>query len=247
MKIIASSITGLGSRKINQDACDIALCPKGGCMAVCDGLGSYDDSGKIANVCVMSFTNAFLSLVSRQTSDLISADSARHCVSVAKNNVYFKRIAVSSAGSSTTLGGLLLNGNKAVIVNVGDTRIYRITDGKITYVTQDHSLAGNEVLKDKISRYEIASHPKQNVLTKTIGTNFGAEADITVFTDVTERDKFLICTDGFWTAISEPEMEEIAKRDQAPSFALSQFEKFILGQKTTSQDNYSAILCGFIK
>lgn len=244
MKIIASSISKKGSRAINQDACDIVLHPHGGCMAVCDGLGKYDDSGQVANICVKSFTATFAKLAEDCSCDLISNATALKCLGNARNNVLYRL--AGRADSRTTLAGVLLSGDKAIIVNIGDTRVYRITDGIITYVTEDHSLAQKDVKSEKISRYEIASHKRQNVLTKSIGLNTTADADIKVFNNVTSADKFLICSDGLWTAISEREMEEIAASAHAPSFALKQFDRYITGSKNPSQDNYTAVLCSFI-
>lgn len=247
MKIIVSEICRQGLREENQDTALKFLGSHGACLVVCDGLGSYDGSGKISRICAEKFIEAYKELAQNKTIKLFTASAARHCTQAAVRGVLYEKRKDGGLSGSTTLAAIITDGRSAVFCHAGDTRIYRITHGRITYVTKDHSLAQQAVDELKISRYGIADHPDQNKLTKTVGGEREVEPDITVFTDISKADRFFICTDGLWTSISEREMEDIISTYDSPAAALKRFEKYILKQMTPDHDNFTAILCGFIE
>lgn len=214
---------------------------------VCDGLGSYSDSGIASKICADRFIARYKEL-GEEGANSVSGSGARQCFSSAERSLlHYKRHHSEHAQIGTTLAGILTNGRTAVLCHIGDTRIYRFTDGHISYVTKDHSVAQQMIDAAKLSREEIAAHPDQNKLLRSLGGESGGDPDITVFTDITPRDKFLICSDGFWTTVTEREMESVLSYYDAPSAALKCFEKCILGRLMPDHDNFSAILCSFHK
>jgi protein phosphatase len=97
----------------------------------------------------------------------------------------------------------MVSGNKAAIANVGDSRTYRMHDGELTQVTQDHSYVWQLVSEGYIEEDEIFEHPQRNVVTRALGNR----ADVTVDTwsfPLQPGDRLLLCSDGLWEMIRDP-------------------------------------------
>lgn len=97
----------------------------------------------------------------------------------------------------------MVSGNKAAIANVGDSRAYRMHDGELTQITQDHSYVWQLVSEGYIKEDEIFEHPQRNVVTRALGNR----ADVTVDTwsfPLQPGDRLLLCSDGMWEMIRDP-------------------------------------------
>jgi PPM family protein phosphatase len=92
-------------------------------------------------------------------------------------------------------------------VHVGDTRLYLIRDGHITKVTRDHSYVGRLVESGIISPEEAEKHPQRNILTAALGTNPELIMDAAKHPEpLRPEDVLLICTDGLWGQVRDPEI-----------------------------------------
>jgi protein phosphatase len=116
-------------------------------------------------------------------------------------------------GMGTTLVALTVrpdeaNSEHAYIGYVGDSRTYRIREGKLEQLTLDHSWISAQVESGAISAEAARRHPLRNVITRALGSDEEVEADI-IECDVRPGDLFILCTDGLNTMISD---EEILKR-----------------------------------
>mgnify|MGYP006436948859 CR=1 FL=1 len=121
--------------------------------------------------------------------------------------------AVIEAGRSkgleprTTIVALVVIDGMAYWMHVGDSRLYCFRDGELLYRTRDHSLLEAMVKAGEIAPEDVATHPDQNVLLRSIGS---AEEDTLSVTHndlaVRQGDSFLLCSDGFWEVMSEAEM-----------------------------------------
>lgn len=248
MKVIVSDMSRRGQRAENQDAVGRFVGAAGACLVVCDGLGSYGGSGIASRICADKFVAAYAEAAAAGGKDLFTASIARRCLQTAERGLsYEKRKKPELGQSSTTLAAVLTNGRTAVLCHVGDTRIYRFSGGRIVYVTKDHSAAQQAIERERLTREAIASHPGQNKLTRSVGGEIPGEPDITVFTDISTRDKFLICTDGLWTTVSEREMESVIAYYDSPAASLKCLEQCVLGRLTPDHDNFSAIICGLLE
>jgi PPM family protein phosphatase len=103
---------------------------------------------------------------------------------------------------------LYLRDGGAHWAHVGDSRIYRLRDGQVTRLTRDHSVVQMLVDLGKVSEDEMGNHPDQNRLTQSLGgdavpmPDFGND-------QVKPHDAFLVCSDGLWEMISQPEMAAV--------------------------------------
>jgi serine/threonine protein phosphatase PrpC len=105
----------------------------------------------------------------------------------------------------TTLVGALIEGEYLAIVNVGDSRVYRIRAGQIAQITADHSFVGEQRKSGLISSEEARTHPHRNLLTSALGLGDNPRMDF-YLSDVSPGDLYLLCSDGLHAALSDEEI-----------------------------------------
>ena len=146
---------------------------------------------------------------------------------------------IECAGMGTTLSVLWLGENYAYIAHVGDSRIYRLREGSLTQITQDHSLVEELVRAGLITREQARTHPRRNIITRALGTHGENEPDLLV-TDVQDGDVFLLCTDGLTGMVPDDEIER-PLRDCGIEAAADRL--LALALDAGGRDNVTLILC----
>ncbi len=91
---------------------------------------------------------------------------------------------------------------------VGDSRIYRLREGQLTQVTEDHSLVQEMCALGEISAEEAAVHPSSNIITRAIGVREELFVDIE-YSTVEPGDRFLLCSDGLYKDIRDNEIRDL--------------------------------------
>ena len=104
------------------------------------------------------------------------------------------------------------------IANVGDSRLYRLTDDGLHRHTEDHSLVETLVRDGRLTRAEAAVHPQRNVVTRALGIDEKVLVDAWELIPVV-GDRYLICSDGLSGEIHENEMAEVLRALPAPQEA----------------------------
>jgi serine/threonine protein phosphatase PrpC len=118
------------------------------------------------------------------------------------------------AGMGTT-GVILLfaDGGRAWVAHVGDSRAYRVSGGQIEALTEDHSVVGELVRLGRITADEARSHPQRNEILRAIGTQEEVKIEINPVT-VVPGDRFLLCSDGLSTLVTDEEIGQILTRER---------------------------------
>ena len=99
---------------------------------------------------------------------------------------------------------------KAIFVNVGDSRAYIMRGGELIQITEDHSLVFEMLQKGQITKDEARSHPNRNIITRAIGTDEQIHPD-TFETEISDKDKILLCSDGLTNMLTDDEILSILK------------------------------------
>ena len=146
---------------------------------------------------------------------------------------------IECAGMGTTLSVLWLGVNYAYIAHVGDSRIYRLREGSLTQITQDHSLVEELVRAGLITREQARTHPRRNIITRALGTHGENEPDLLV-TDVQDGDLFLLCTDGLTGMVTDAQIERILLESDMEAAADALLAAAL---DAGGRDNVTLILC----
>ncbi|HVF87404.1 MAG TPA: Stp1/IreP family PP2C-type Ser/Thr phosphatase [Pyrinomonadaceae bacterium] len=110
---------------------------------------------------------------------------------------------------ATTLVALHLDGRRATIGHVGDSRLYRFSpEGKLHRETDDHSIVEEEVRAGRMTLEQAAHHPSRNVISRALGAEPSVEVDMKTI-EVEEGTIFLLCSDGITRHITDDELRSI--------------------------------------
>src|SRR5439155_15086133 len=101
----------------------------------------------------------------------------------------------AASGMGTTMTVALVVPGEVWIGHVGDSRAYRIRDGSLEQLTEDHSLVAELVRSGKLSPEEAEVHPQRSVITRALGTDPDVDVD-TFEVEAEPGDLFLLCSDG---------------------------------------------------
>ena len=198
------------TRKRNEDS---YLCNEGqGLFLVTDGMGGHA-SGEVASQLAIDSFEEFVirsrsedvkwpipyrSDLSREQNRLLNATilSDRKIRELGEKDPSMK-------GMGTTLVGVIIEDDALAIVNVGDSRMYRIQNGSIDQITVDHTLANEQEKNGIISKYRAKNHPNRHILTNALGhIDNPSKIDISKI-QIKENDLYLICSDGLYNMLND--------------------------------------------
>lgn len=110
-------------------------------------------------------------------------------------------------GMGTTLVGMLVVDSEALVAHVGDSRVYRLRDDELERLTSDHSWVNEQVAAGHLSEEQARVHPLKSVVTRALGGESDYEADVQRL-DLRSGDRFLICSDGLTTMLTDRDIGE---------------------------------------
>jgi protein phosphatase len=142
-------------------------------------------------------------------------------------------------GMGTTFVGLLLLGRTAVVAHVGDSRAYRLRNGKLERLTRDHSLANHLVERGYLRPEDVATYPRRNVITRAIGTHDAVEVDARIV-DLRPGDTFLLCSDGLHGEVTDAEIADILQQPGLPTSVVGRLIDRAI--EAGGNDNVTAVL-----
>jgi len=111
------------------------------------------------------------------------------------------------AGMGCTLTMAVVEENEVVIAHVGDSRAYRLRDGQLEQVTEDHSLVAGLIKLGKLKPEDAATHPQRSVILRALGPASAVEVDVHEVAS-REDDVFLLCSDGLSGMVKDEVIEE---------------------------------------
>lgn len=208
MKVDAFGLSDVGRCRVTNE--DNFFYDTGiGLFAVADGMGGHA-AGEVASQLAV---DALVETIRDSDDDL--ADQG-HVVARLKEAVREanRRIWASietneeRRGMGTTLVALVTLNEHAIIGHVGDSRAYRLRDGRLEQLTADHSWVFEQVKAGLLSRDDAKNHPMRNIVTRALGS----QTDVTV--DLSEQeavpgDLFLLCSDGLNAMLSDEEIQSM--------------------------------------
>lgn len=176
-------------------------------FAVADGMGGHE-AGEIASEITINTLND----LAPQSADAEAL--ARAVVAANLNVIKAPSQGVGREGMGTTLTAAILEKERLVIAQVGDSRAYLLHNGSLQQLTRDHSLMADMIEAGQLTEAEARVHPNRSVITRAIGSDPHMQPDLYEF-NVETGDRLLLCSDGICGMIEDHEIASIMR--QAPS------------------------------
>src|SRR3954454_9433065 len=124
-------------------------------------------------------------------------------------------------GMGTTIVVMFAVEEGVYVAHVGDSRGYRIRDGKIEQLSEDHSLLNDYIKMKRLTPEEIANFPHKNVIVRALGMKDTVKVD-TSFEVPQVNDTYLLCSDGLCGPVTDDEMQSILRENPDLKLASSQ-------------------------
>ncbi len=112
------------------------------------------------------------------------------------------------AGMGTTLTAVYAGEREISIAHVGDSRAYRLRDGELERLTEDHSLVDELLRQGRLTPEEALEHPQRSVITRALGPEGVVEVDTRSYA-ARDGDVYLLCSDGLTTMLAEDRLAEV--------------------------------------
>lgn len=214
MQFIGAAITDIGiSKKTNQDSVcvKVAETKRHGQVAMvvlCDGMGGLD-KGELASATVIrAFSNWFENELPNQIDKYSWNNISTEWDKLAKEQNYLigqygKRVDVSLG---TTLTAMLVIEGEYLIVHIGDTRAYLITDN-VEQLTEDQTFINREIKSGRMTPEESKLDPRRNMLLQCVGASKTIKPQI-ITGKIKKNSVFMFCSDGFRHVLSDEEIYE---------------------------------------
>lgn len=219
--------TDIGSiRKTNQDCFLIKEIGEGILVcAVFDGMGGAAGGGEASGIAKEAFESYLCEFFAGKSPDKISLEEAQAAIGQAADranlSVYSRALGTPElSGMGTTLVSVLFIGDCVYTANVGDSRMYIISETQSVQHTRDHSFVQFLVDTGKITPEEARNHPQKNLITRAVGTKDEISVDVTMLKKSDLAGKYiLLCSDGLSNFVTDEEMRTLVCDDLEKSAA----------------------------
>ncbi|HAY68772.1 MAG: Stp1/IreP family PP2C-type Ser/Thr phosphatase [Acidimicrobiaceae bacterium] len=209
LRMAAGTHVGV-TRQVNQDS--YATAP--GVAVVADGMGGHR-GGEVASAI------AAKEMISRF--DAPELDALVTGVGHANRRILDEAAAdpkLHGMGTTVVALGLIdvADGVALGAINVGDSRMYRLTGNVLEQLTEDHSLVEALVREGRITAAEAKVHPQRNIVTRALGVIEHVEVDSFHFVPKI-GDRYLLCSDGLFNEVDANTIATILATEADPEVA----------------------------
>lgn len=219
-------------RELNEDSF-IASDPV---FAVADGMGGHEAGEVASGMCVRALAQLPQLATGERTA---TASQVQHYLDVADESIR----AATGSRAGTTLAGVVVVEQMGIpywlVLNIGDSRTYRLNQGRLTQVSVDHSEVQELVDTGEITAEQATVHPRRHVVTRALGAGDETEADYWLL-PVEEGDRMMVCSDGLNGEISDEQMFDILSTVADPQEAVDQLIQAAL--RSGGRDNITVIV-----
>jgi serine/threonine protein phosphatase PrpC len=233
----AAAVTDRGrKRPSNEDAFGFSV--EDGVYVVCDGMGGAA-AGEIAST--LAVDEILRLLTNRgnknQTSILSAAEQA---ISAANEAIYTRSQRNHRlSGMGTTMVVLATEERRVWVLNIGDSRCYRLREGRLEQLTEDHSLVEEQVKLGRMTAPEALRSPLRNVITRALGTQCQVTPDVFEL-EAEAGDLFLLCSDGLTRELPDSVIQSLLARNASLESLSTRLVD--AAKKAGGQDNITCVL-----
>ena len=146
----------------------------------------------------------------------------------------------AARGLGCTVTAALVEGDRAYIANVGDSRTYLWRDKTLKAITRDHSLVARLVESKQIEQEDVYTHPQRNLIYRSLGAGH-KNVEVDTFLEILKPgDMLLLCSDGLWEMVHDPDLLKVLNEQKDPKQICNELIK--LANKHGGEDNITAVV-----
>ena len=217
---------------------DLAL----GICIIADGMGGHKNGEIASGVAVRTVASVLQKKIYSHFLNIQQEPFNESIQEIIENAIKeaHRSVIRQAPGGGTTFTCALIIGEQVTIGHIGDTRAYFVyPDGSLFQVTKDHSLVQRMVELGEITKEDASIHPQRNVLLKALGQTENIYPDIQTH-PLPRGGHLLLCSDGLWGALPEPELLKIIQNSNNPVEACNNLVE--VANANGGPDNISVIL-----
>ncbi len=248
MRIEVAGQTDVGRKRAhNEDS--FAVYSEHGLYMVADGMGGHASGEVASRMAIETMRDFFV-----QTSDdpdktwpykmdrSKDYDENRLITAIMLSNLRIYQTAKENPkqrGMGTTIAVVFVVEEGMYVAHVGDSRVYRIRNGKMTQLTEDHSLLNDYKKMKNLSEEEIEAFPHKNVIVRALGMKDTVKVD-TRYEQPEPGDIILICSDGLAGPVSDGDIQHIVST--SPDLSAAAQRLIDAANENGGPDNITAVL-----
>ena len=181
-------------------------------LAVADGMGGHAGGEVASQIAIKTLA----SMVPVLTALDIDTDSIEDLLLNSLHTIdgEISRVAsdeIELRGMGTTLTALLIRDGRVALLHVGDSRCYRLRGNSFEQLTHDHTVLQELLDSGTISMSDAAEHPQRSMLTQVL-MGEGTVSPVLMVYEVNSKDRFLLCSDGLSSVLTEKEIKSLLKK-----------------------------------
>ncbi len=202
-------------------------------LVLADGMGGHEDGALAAQTVVDVARESF------ESSDAVDAEDLLVSIAVAAHARINAAGAERGVSPHSTCVLLHLTERRAVWAHVGDSRLYRFHQGRLSGRTTDHSVVELLRLRGRISEEEMKTHTRKNAVYEALGGEEPPEVEV-ASQELDRTDGFLLASDGLWENVADHELEAVFEMSDL-SIALERLVKNARRRGGEACDNISVL------
>ena len=201
----------VGHRRVLNEDAFLAEAPV---FVVADGMGGHD-AGEVASALAIEELWSFVGSL------VVTSEQVQHCLAQAQDRIRAIE-ATPGRGAGTTVSGVVVTELEGVpywlVLNLGDSRTYRLSEGELEQVSVDHSEVQELIDDGMLTPEEAVHHPRRNVVTRALGVGIGLDVDYWLI-PIEEHDRMLVCSDGLTGEVADVDIAAILLSTSNPQTA----------------------------
>jgi PPM family protein phosphatase len=235
MELRAAAVTDAGRvRSVNQDR---FLIVADRIYVVADGMGGHRGGEVAAQMTVEALGTNTDSIQS--TRDLVTRLEQTNQAVLDRSNDDPELRGMGTTVTAVALFNPSAKNPVLSVINVGDSRTYRMRAGELEQLTEDHSVVAELMRTGRLSPEEARGHRQRSVLTRAVGVEPTLEAD-TLEVLVNQGDRFLLCSDGLYTEVPDLRVAAILRQLGDPAEAAKELVRLAL--QNGGRDNITVLI-----
>jgi len=220
-------------RPVNQDR--YLAIPERGLFAVFDGVGGQR-AGEVASQTAAETIEE--AVTHNRNAD--SVDLMRRAIDFANRDVF--ELAESDPAyktMATTVALIHVDGSRVTVAHVGDSRVYRLEDGRFYRETIDHTDLNDDIRAGRVLPEHASELAGRNIINRALGVERNVEVEIKSIR-AGEGARFLLCSDGIYRHMSDEEIARVLAEHKDPQRGADELKRIV--HQRGADDNLTAIV-----